>query len=99
MVYALTINEGSFAPAKLSSIGQLMNVVLPLMMTAAAIMFLAMLLLGAFRVLRGGDNPESLKKGYATIVWSAIGLGIVVASFVVVKLLGSLLGIQNILPQ
>lgn len=98
MVYALEIGS-KFAPSKLSTIGQLMNVILPLMMSGAALVFLVMLLYGAFNYLRGGDNPEMIKKAFSTMVWAVIGLGIVVASFVAVRLLGSLLGIQNIIPQ
>ena len=97
MLYAIEI-ENKFAPAKLSTIGQLMNVVLPLMMTGAALIFLAMTLIGVFNILRGGDNPDVLKKAYATVLWSVIGLFVVVASFVTVKLIGTLLGINNILP-
>lgn len=97
MVYALDIST-KFAPSKLTTIGQLMNIVLPLMMSGAGLIFLVMLFNGAFNYLRGGDNPEMIKKAFSTMVWAVIGLGIVVSSFVAVKLLGNLLGIQNILP-
>lgn len=97
MVYALNISD-KFAPAKLSTIGQLLNVILPLMTIGGGLIFLVMILLGAFKYITNGDNPEALKKANATMVFAGIGLLIVVLSFVAVKLLGTLLGVNNILP-
>lgn len=74
-----------------------MNVVLPLMMTGAALIFLVMLFYGVFNIIRSGDNPEAIKKAYATLLWAVVGLFVVIASFVGVRLLGTLLGIPNII--
>ena len=97
MLYAIEIKD-KFAPACLTTIGQLLNVILPLMMSGAALIFLGMTLFGAFNLLTHGDNPEGIKKAYSTIVFAVIGLFIVIASFVGVKLIGKLLGVDNILP-
>jgi len=98
MLYAIEINEDTFKPARLVNIGQLLNVVLPLMMSGAALIFLIMTLYGAFNLLTHGDNPEGIKKAYSTLVFAVVGLVIVIASFVGVKLIGSLLGVNNIIP-
>ncbi|PIQ72866.1 hypothetical protein COY13_01150 [Candidatus Roizmanbacteria bacterium CG_4_10_14_0_2_um_filter_36_35] len=98
MLYAMEINPTTFPPARLFNISQLLNVVLPLMMSGAALIFLVMTLYGAFNLLTHGDNPEAIKKAYSTIVFAVVGLVIVIASFVGVKLIGKLLGVGNILP-
>lgn len=90
--------EGTFAPAKISSVSTLMNVILPLMTLGAAILFLSMCLYGAFLILTGGDTPEKLKKGQQTLIFAIIGLVIVLAAFIIVKLIGLVLGVNNILP-
>ncbi len=94
MIYALDI-ETKFAPAKISSIGTLLKIVLPLTMTGAALIFLTMTLYGAFRYLTSGDNPEALKKAQSTIMFAIIGLFIVIVSFVIVQVIGKLLNINQ----
>lgn len=98
MVYAFTIDSTTFPAAKLTTVSQLMNVILPILMAGAALIFLAMLLYAAFNILTNGDNPEALKKAYTSIATAALGLIIVVASFLIVRLIGALLQ-TNILPQ
>ncbi len=94
MIYAVDI-ESKFAPAKISSIGTLLKVVLPLVMTGAALIFLTMSLYGAFYLLTHGSEPDGIKKAQSMITFAVIGLFIVVASFVVVQLIGKLLGINQ----
>jgi len=96
MVYAIDISE-NFAPAKITTIATLLNVVLPLLTTGAGLIFLVMALLGAFNLLTHGDNPEAVKKAYGTITYAVLGLLIVIISFVAVRLIGSMLKV-DILP-
>lgn|GEM_PF-1297286 len=98
MVYGLTIDENIFPAAKFSNMGILLNVALPLVMAGAGLIFLMMMLMGAFNILSHGDNPEAIKKGYATITYSVIGLIIVIASFLAVRVIGAIIGAQ-LLPQ
>jgi hypothetical protein len=98
MVQALTIDENIFPAAKFSNIGILLNVALPLVMAGAGLIFLAMMLMGAFNIISHGDNPEALKKAYSTMTYSVIGLIIVIASFLAVRVIGSIIGAQ-LLPQ
>jgi hypothetical protein len=97
MVYAIDISQ-SFAPAKITTIATLLNIVLPLLTTGAGLIFLVMALLGGFNVLTHGDNPDALKKAYGTITYAILGLLIVIISFVAVRLIGKMLNIPNILP-
>lgn len=102
MVYAQDINPTTlptiFPAARFSNIGPLLNIVLPIMMAFAAIVFLIMALYGGFMYLTNGNNPEGIKKAFATMVSAAVGLIIVISSFTAVKLIGALLKVNNILP-
>lgn len=48
--------------------------------------------------MTAGENPEMLKAAQKTFIFAIFGLGIVLSSFLVVKLLGKILGFENILP-
>lgn len=99
MVLAFTIDESSFAPAKFSSFGPLFNIILPLITAGAAMACLAIMLHAAYKILTGGDNPETIQKSIKSILYAGFGLAFVVASFVIVKLLGRILGVDNFLMQ
>ena len=98
MVYALEINPTTFPGAKFTSFVPLINLALPLALTGAGLIFLVITLKAAFDILRSGDNPDTLKKAYAAITNAVLGLIIVVASFLVIQLLGSVLK-TNIIPK
>jgi len=90
MVYAFEINSTTFPAGKFTSFGPLINFALSLALTGAGLIFLAMTLYAAFNILTHGDNPDALKKAYASITTAVLGLIIVVASYLVIKLLGAL---------
>lgn len=90
MVYSFEINPTTFPGAKVTSIGQIVNLALPLALTGAGLIFLAMTLYAAFNILTHGDNPDALKKAYGSIATAVVGLIIVVSSYLVIKLLGVL---------
>jgi FtsH-binding integral membrane protein len=87
MVQAFTINATTFPAAKITSFAQIINVALPLALTGAGLIFLAMTLYAAFNILTHGDNPDALKKATTAITTAVIGLVIVIVSFLAVKLL------------
>ncbi|MEK7597899.1 MAG: hypothetical protein AAB441_04610 [Patescibacteria group bacterium] len=91
MVQALSINPTSFPAAKVTSIGQIVSLALPLAMTGAGLIFLVITLKAAFDILTHGDNPDALKKAYSSIAMAVVGLFIVVGSYLVIKLLGVVL--------
>ncbi|MCR4276614.1 MAG: hypothetical protein NUV87_00635 [Candidatus Roizmanbacteria bacterium] len=98
MVHAYTINPTNFPAAKIGNVGQIVNLALPLAMTGAGLIFLTVTLKAAFDILRNGDNPDALKKAYGSITTAVIGLIIVIASFLVVQLIGVALK-TSILPK
>lgn len=88
-VYALNIADKTKNPlARIGDIGTLLNVLIPLMMVGAGLIFLVMLLAGAFTFLTSGGNPENLKKAQGTLFAAVLGLFVVIISYLVVKLLG-----------
>lgn len=91
MVHAFTINPTSFPVAKIGKISDLTNIALTLAMSGAGLIFLVITLKAAFDILRNGDNPDALKKAYSSIMMAVIGLIIVIASFLVVQLIGGIL--------
>lgn len=91
MVQAFTIDKTSFPAAKISKISDLTNLALPLAMTGAGLVFLVITLKAAFDILTHGDNPDALKKAYASITYAVLGLIIVVGSYLVIQLLGVIL--------
>lgn len=98
MVYAFTINQDSFPAAKVSKIGDIVNLALPLALTGAGLIFLVILLRAAFDIMTNGDNPDALKKAYGSIGTAVLGLIIVIASFLAIQLLGVVLK-TNIIPK
>ncbi len=91
MVYALTIDPTTFPAAKIGSIGEIVNLALPLALTGAGIVFLVITLKAAFDILSNGDNPDALKKAYGSITTAVVGLIIIVFSYLAIKILGVVL--------
>lgn len=98
MVYALTIDETNFSPAKFTNLATLINLILPILIIGAAVIFLVMALYGGFTWITAGGNQENLAKAQKIFTSSIIGLVIVISAFVLVKLIGLILKV-NILPK
>ncbi|KKQ01566.1 MAG: hypothetical protein US11_C0006G0008 [Candidatus Roizmanbacteria bacterium GW2011_GWA2_36_23] len=100
MVYAAIRfdDENVFAPAKYQNLGILLNQILPILMSGAAVLFLVICLRAAFAILTNGENPEAIKKAQQTLGYAILGLFLVVLSFLLVKLIGRVLQIDTILP-
>jgi len=101
MVYAIEINATNFpdfAPGKIATVPSLMKIILPLIMTAVAVFFLIILLQAAFKILTAGENKEAVAKAQKTISFAVLGLILIVSSFLLVRIIGKILGIESILP-
>jgi magnesium-transporting ATPase (P-type) len=99
MVYAIDISQpGNFEPSKISNVSTLLNIILPFLTLGGALVFLAMSLWAGFKVITGGDNKEQISQAQKTLAFAVVGLIVVVSSFLLVKLIGFVLGINNILP-
>lgn len=90
------INPTSFAPAKFGDFSSLLNLVIPLFTLGMLLVFLFMLLRASFIILTGAGVPEQVVKAQKTFMYAAMGLGVVLASFLLVKLIGVILNIPNL---
>lgn len=84
-----------FPPAgKINNLASILNLLLPLAIAGVLLIFLAVMLYGAFTWITAGDNPENIKKAHNTILYSVLGLVIVIISYVLVKIIAIILNIQ-----
>lgn len=84
------INPG----AKLADIGTLVNLLTPLLMGGAALLFGGMLLLMAYKWLTAGSDQEQVAQARNIGTYAVLGLIIVLVAYLVVKLVGYVLGIN-----
>lgn len=98
MVYALDINPTTFAAARFGDFASIINILIPLLTTFGAIVFLGMIIFAAFTYMTAADNPESLVKAQKIFFSAIIGLLIVVGGFLIVKLIGFILNIGSQIP-
>ncbi len=79
--------------AQFSNIAKLLNVVLPAIMIAGALIFLAMLLYGAFSYTTSSGDQERVQKARKTITYSIGGIVLIMVSYLLVSLLSIITGI------
>ena len=94
-VYAqVDFSQESVNPiAKFDSITKIVNLLLPVMMIVGGFITLSMLLLGAYRYLTSDGNPEKISKAQSVMVYAVIGLILIVASFIITKIIGSVFNV------
>lgn len=80
--------------AKFDSVTTFVNLIIPVMMIGGGFITLTMLLLGAYRYLTSEGNPEKISKAQSVIVYAIIGLFLIVASFIITKIIGFVLKVD-----
>lgn len=96
-VYA-QVNWGDsshFKPAQFGNIASLVNLFSPMLIAGGAMLFLVMILSAAFNVLTAAGSAEKIAKAQKTFMFAIVGLVLIIASYLIVKLLGVVLGIQD----
>ncbi|MBI4973348.1 hypothetical protein HZC27_01930 [Candidatus Roizmanbacteria bacterium] len=87
-VYGVNFADPNNNPvAKISSLGSILNILIPFMTVGAGLIFLMMLITGAFMYVTSGDNAEGVKKAQATMFSAVMGLVIVISAYLVAKLI------------
>ena len=81
-----------------TSVGALITKTLPYVFGAAAISLLVYLVMGGFGLMTSQGDPKAMQSAQGKISSALIGFVIVVVSFVLVKLIGQLLGIDAFRP-
>lgn len=95
-VYAeVDFSQTSVNPiAKFDSVTTLVNLIVPIMMLIGGIITLSMLLLGAYKYLTSEGNPEKISKAQSVLIYAVLGLFLIVASFVITRIIGYVLKVD-----
>ena len=51
-----------------------------------------MVIIGAFMILTAGGDPEKVKRGRFTLLWTAVGFAIILGANLIMKLINELIG-------
>ena len=78
------------------SFGALFTNIVVFAMAAAALIFFFMLLWGGFRYLNAGGDPKNAEAARQTLTSAAVGLLIVVVSFVIIEVATRIIGVDSI---
>ncbi|MFZ2026033.1 MAG: hypothetical protein WAV30_01975 [Microgenomates group bacterium] len=80
--------------AKFNSIGVFTNIIIPIMMILGGFLTLSMLLYGAFTYLTSEGNADKVKKSQSILVYAILGLFLIVISFVLTRIIGTIFNVQ-----
>jgi len=82
-----------------SGVGSVVSLFLNIAFVAAGIILLFFFILGGIGLMGGAgqDNPQKAEQSKKTLTSAVIGFVIVFAAYWIVKLMGKLLGIENII--
>lgn len=80
--------------AKFDSVTTLVNLIVPILMLVGGIITLSMLLLGAYKYLTSEGNPEKISKAQSVLIYAVLGLFLMVASFVITRIIGYVLKVD-----
>src|SRR5687768_839326 len=90
------INSTSFPAATFGSLSTLLNLIIPLLMTGAGLLFVFLLIMAGWLYMNSDGNAENLKKVKYLIVYAFIGIAIVLVSYLAVKLVGQIFNVQDL---
>jgi hypothetical protein len=92
----LAFNFSDFFPGpKVRTIGEMLNVFIPLVFIIAAIVLLSVLLWGAFKYITSGNNPESFTQAKNIIKYAILGIIMIGIAYTLTKVISYIAG-QNI---
>lgn len=92
-VYAIDIQD--YPIAKVGSVATLVNLILPILVLGASLGLLIMLLYGAFTILTAAGEKERMAKARKIISFSILGIIIILASFLLIRLINTILNINS----
>lgn len=85
---------GGFVSAQ---IDEIIGNVLIIVFSAATLLVLVFLIIGAFQWITSGGDKEAVGKARSRITAALVGLLILALAFVIIRVVGQILGIPNIL--
>lgn len=94
------IQRGAFPKANFgtnTTLGEIIGSLLPYIFGAAGIALLIYLIIGGFQMMLSRGDPKAAQSAQAKITNAVIGFVIVILAFIIVRLLSSVLGLENTL--
>ena len=88
MVYAIEINQDIFAPARFTTIGSLLSIVLSITMLVAGFTFIGVLVWASFRVIQAKGDKKNLEDAQRMFKYAVMGIIIISVSYLLTKILG-----------
>lgn len=92
------INQGSNTPAVLTNLELFISQLLGLLTVVASIFFIINMMLAAVNWVTAGGDSGKIQKARDAMIQNTIGLIIVVGSYAVIGLIGSIVGLQLLRP-
>ena len=81
-------------PATISEVVSVLERIIGLLAPAAGIAFFFMMLVGGFKFLSSGGDPKAAGAARTTLTFAIIGIILVVASWLILKLIADLTGVD-----
>ena len=81
-------------PAKIADIVDILERIIRLLAPAAGIAFFIMLLVGGFQFVTSGGDPKAAGQARTTLTYAAIGIILVVASWLILTVIKALTGVD-----
>jgi len=75
-------------------VGTIISQLLPYILVAAGLGLLIMLIVGGIGLMTSAGDPDKMKTGYGRITHALIGFVIIFASYLIVQLVGLMLGVS-----
>ncbi|MDP3974524.1 MAG: hypothetical protein Q8P65_00870 [bacterium] len=80
--------------ARFTDVSSILNIVMPLFIGGAGLVFFITLLIGALTIITAGGNSERFQTGRKKITFSIMGLIMVISSYFIVKLIEIIFGLD-----
>lgn len=77
----------------INNISDIVNKIMPVIMTAAGIILFFVLVWGGYNYMMSQGNPEKIKGAQAKITTGIIGFILLIAAYAIVKLLSTVFGL------
>ncbi|MEX1052524.1 MAG: hypothetical protein WEC80_01595 [Patescibacteria group bacterium] len=91
----LDISDPAVNPAaRFANLADIINIAMPLLFGGAGLIFFITLLIGAITIMTAGGNSEKVQTGKKRITFSIGGLIMVIVSYLIVKLIEIIFGID-----
>ena len=90
-VYAIDLSDKNINPvAKFSNFASLANLILPNLLIGAGVILFIMFIMAGFTYMGSDGNPEKLKKAQMLLTFSVVGFALVLASFIIIRVIASI---------